>query len=195
MGIRCAFTVVLSVALLAFAQGCEWTNDDTNDFVEKIFTGTIVGIFIVVIPLTLTSLPVCCGFMKDRNLKPMAIVLGIVAGLCLLIPLITGSIAGTAAVNDFCDRCEATDRGECSEEDKQDAQATVSGWGVLIAYFWGFGFVIVILGSVAMSLACCICCPCCGPLQAAQQAKQQQQGGPVPAAGPAIVVVGQPVSA
>jgi len=183
MGTRCAFTLAISLALLAFVQGCDWTDDVINDFAENNLTGTIVGIIIVIIPLTLTSLPLCCGVMKDRDLKPMAIALGIVAGLCLLIPLITGSIAGAAAVNEFCDRCRATDGDECSEEDKRNARAAVLKLGVLIAYSRGLGFVVVILGGIAMSLACCMCCPCCGPLRAAKQ----QRGGPVPVVGPCLL--------
>eukprot|EP00969_Alexandrium_andersonii_P053078 2331904-Alexandrium_andersonii.AAC.1 len=66
--------------------------------------------------------------MKGKPwLKILACVLGLVGGLCCAIPFITGSVAGSAAVDDMCNRC--TDN--CSDVDRENAKAAVAALGVL----------------------------------------------------------------
>jgi diacylglycerol kinase len=173
---------------ICYHHSCHWTQEDEDNFGEKLMAGTIAGIIIGTICVIVVSLPVCCGVMKESSsgsLKIIGVVVGIVSGVCIAIPAITGSVTGNQAIDDFCDRCDTG----CSDEERQEAKDMVAGLGVIFAYTVAFGFVVVVLAIVAISLSCCMCCPCCGPLQEAQQAKQQ---GGAPAAQVVGQVVGQP---
>merc|ERR1740121_2014595 len=137
-------------------QACDWTNEDNEKYFAKIWTGTIVGIVIALPPMVLVSLPVCCGVMKEKNLKPMAIASGIFSGLCILIPLFTGLIIASTFMDDLCDRCAkpcaeySYNSGEstyynsyeecydayCPQADKDRAQAIVSIYGSILAYIY-----------------------------------------------------------
>jgi len=153
--------------------------EEEDDYYAKILTGSIIGGVICLITLVIGSLAVCCGFMKDTNLKAIAVGIGLLAGFCMFIPLIAGKVAMDGAVADHCDKCH------CDVQDEQEAKDYLSGLGVIIAYTFGFGFVVVILGGVTLCLSCCMCCPCCGPLNAAKMQKQMGAGQPQ--------VIGQPV--
>lgn len=167
------------------ATTCVWKDDDAKDWYSKILVGSMVGAAIALITLVITSLPVCCGVMKDGNLKCIGAVVGVIAGLSLLIPFVTGAATSGQVVDDVCKNCS----GGCTDKEREDIRTAISALGVYVAYTAGFGFIVVILGAISMCLACCMCCPCCGPLQEAQQAKQQ---GGAPAAQVVGQVVGQP---
>jgi hypothetical protein len=168
------------------SHACHWGDDDTEDFYAKLIVGTIAGAIFTIICLIVTSLPVCCGVMKTNlsGLKIIGVVTGIVSGISIAIPAITGMIVGGTAVEDYCNEC-----GGCTDNDREEAKSAIAGLGVIVAYIHAFGFVVVILAIVGISLSCCLCCPCCGPLQAEKQ--KQMAGG---TGAPPGQVVGQPVS-
>jgi hypothetical protein len=169
------------------SHACHWGDDDNENFYTKLIAGTIAGAIITAICVIANSLPVCCGVMKTNlsGLKMIGVVTGIVSAISMAIPAITGMVVGGPAVEEYCDGCG------CDDNDREEAKNAIAALGVIVAYIHAFGFVVVILAIVALSLSCCLCCPCCGPLKAEKE--KQVAGG---AGGPQVPgqVVGQPVS-
>merc|ERR1712224_870207 len=144
-----------------------------EDWYGKILIGSIFGIVFTLVTTVVTSLPVCCGVMKDnKSLKIIAIVCGVV-GISYAIPFISGALTAGSFTDDICDSC-----GGCTDKERTDLEESIGALGVLVAYIHGFGFVVVILSSVTMCLSCCICCPCCGPLKQAKDAANAGGGAP-----------------
>eukprot|EP00434_Breviolum_minutum_P029724 symbB.v1.2.026278.t1/scaffold2613.1/size83683/1 len=62
-------------------------------------------------------------------------------------------------VDAICDmRCSDN---QCTESEKQVMLDGCNILGFIFAYTVAFGWVAVVLGIVAASLACCVCCQCC----------------------------------
>jgi len=155
-------------AAITLASGDEYF----EDWYGKILVGSIVGIIVTAVTTTVVSLPVCCGVMKDSpSLKVIAIVCSVVAAFCFFIPLIAGTATSGGVTDDICNACD------CTEQEREDIDGHMSNAGIWVAYIWGFGFAVLVLGGITMCLSCCVCCPCCGPLKAAKQ--EQAQQGPV----------------
>jgi hypothetical protein len=166
---------------------CQWKDDYWHDWYAKILIGTIVGTIVTIATTVVLSLPVCCGVMKDSpSLKVIAIVCSVVAFFCFFVPMIAGSASSGALVDDICNACD----DGCTEAERDEMDGHVSGAGIWVAYTYGFGFLVLVIGGVAMCLSCCVCCPCCGPLQSAKQSREMP-GQQVP--GVQGEVVGQPV--
>jgi len=142
-----------------------------EDWYGKILVGCVFGIIFTLVTTIVTSLPVCCGVMKDGPLKPIAIVCGVVAGFSYFIPFISGFATAGAFTDDICNSC---DNG-CTDDERKQIEEAIGALGVLVAYIHGFGFIVVILASITMCLTCCMCCPCCGPLKQAQTDAQPTQ--------------------
>lgn len=163
-------------------QSCAWKEEYAEDWYGKILVGSIVGAVLTIITTVVASLPVCCGVMKNSNLIPIAVALGVVAAICLFIPLITGMATTGGLVDDICNSCD----DGCTEQDRSELTDAIGALGVIVAYIHGFGFIVVILGAVTLCLSCCMCCPCCGPLQQAKLEKQQAAGGAAPVQGQVV---------
>jgi len=138
------------------------TTDEEEAYYAKILVGSIVGAVICLATVIVASLPVCCGKFTTLPLIPVSVVCMVIAGICMAIPLLTGKVAMDGVIEDACAKCG------CTEADKNDLKEGLSALGVAVAYTFGCGFVVVILGAVTMCLGCCMCCPCCGPLKTAK---------------------------
>jgi len=142
----------------------------------------LVAVIFGIIMTILMALPVCCGVGKNAMpIKNWKIVAGVCMGISIFIifiPAIASTASTHAAIDDFCDRCSSTHTGGCRQVDKDNARAVITGYGMIIGYTAGFGFVAVILGIVGASLACCICC---------EQCHMKQIGGPTGTGGGPVV--------
>lgn len=162
---------------------CEWRDEYAEDWYGKILVGSLIG-FAITLGTTITlSLPVCCGVMKNANVKVIGIICGIIGGLSLFIPFISGAVSSGALVEDICDACTHG----CSDTDRDELNTHLGALGVIVAYIHGMGFLVVVMGAVTLCLSCCTCCPCCGPLKADNNVT------PVNPNAPQGQVVGQPV--
>lgn len=157
------------------SHACHWGGDHGEIFYTKLIAGTIAGVITTAICVIANSLPVCCRVMKTNlsGLKMIGVVTGIVSAISIAIPAITGMVVGGQAVEEYCDGCG------CDDNDREEAKNAIAALGVIVGYIHAFGFVVVILAIVALSLSCCLCCPCCGPLKAEKQ-KQVAGGAGVP---------------
>merc|ERR1719343_928748 len=86
-------------------NSCNWRDDMAEDWYAKILVGSIIGIIIVLVTTIVTSLPVCCGVMKDGPLKPIATVCAVIAGFSYFIPFISGLATAGSFTEDICDSC------------------------------------------------------------------------------------------
>merc|ERR1719321_1157779 len=156
-GLHRAQLLSFAIVIASVWSMCSWTDADTDDYVAKITVFSVLGLLMGLGLVVATSLPLCCGMMKGpaKIIAGVAISLGIF--ICFL-PALGGMIVGAASVDAACDRCV----GGCKGDDKKNLTDSMSGLGILVAYFNGMlGFVALILGIVAASLGCCICCKCC----------------------------------
>jgi hypothetical protein len=167
----------------SYDYSCEWKDEYAEDWYGKILVGSIIG-FVITLGTTITlSLPVCCGVMKKANVKVIGIICGIIGGLSLFIPFISGAVSSGALVEDICDACTHG----CSDTDRDELNTHLGALGVIVAYIHGMGFLVVVMGAITLCLSCCTCCPCCGPLKADNNVT------PVNPNAPQGQVVGQPV--
>lgn len=145
-----------------------WSQEDTDEFTASLIVGPIIGIVVGLIMTILTSLPLCCGVMKNqgRIIAMIGIPLGILA---ILIPLFFSFGACATFIENICDNCE-NDNGEsaCDIEDDYNNKTTrqvleegCGALGIIVVYLAAYGWAAVILGIVAASLSCCILCGCC----------------------------------
>jgi ABC-type nickel/cobalt efflux system permease component RcnA len=161
----------------SYCHDCgELTKEEEEDYYARIWVGSIIGGVICTITIIVASIPGCCGKMTNGPLIPIAVVIMILAGICMSIPMITGKVVTDSVISDACDKCG------CSEQDEKKLKDAFSTLGVLVAYTVGGGFIVVILGGITMCLGCLLCCPCCGPLQQAKLAQKEGAAGAPPAA-------------
>jgi len=148
---------LLVVGIVAFVSACELKEFKNDDYAGSLIGGAIGGIVLGLLMIILVSLPLCCGILKQygKVIGAIGIVLGIVA---LAIPFLGSMGSCGPFVDAICDmRCADN---QCTEAEKQIMLDGCNILGFIFAYTVAFGWVAVVLGIVAASLACCVCCQC-----------------------------------
>ncbi|CAJ1392384.1 unnamed protein product [Effrenium voratum] len=174
-----SFRALLLAAWFASAWACTNSGDfDQTAFTASLYGGSFGGMALALVMVTLASLPLCCGVLKQygKIIATVAIVLGIFS---LIIPAFGSMGACVPFVDAICqERCSGY---ECTSDEKDAMGSVCNALGIFVVYIGAFGWLTVILGIVAASLGCCVCCGCC-------KAKMDEPG-----AGAPPVVVGAPV--
>merc|ERR1719433_102456 len=79
----------------------------------------------------------------------------------IIVPFL-GSLSACGPVAEtVCDNCKRLHNSTCDAQAKKAISDGCNAMGFFVTYTVGFGWIPLVLGIVAASLACCICCQCC----------------------------------
>lgn len=147
--------------------GC-WNYPQARDTCEadlqKTYIGVIkgfsyTGVFMCIAAIVLGSLGPCCAKMVEkRKIFGVAAILLSIFGF--IFPAI-GAMAGSNSTVEKACKCYEDNGATCTDEEKKDIKAVLSGFGIIIAYLGAFGWLAIILGIVGISMGGASCCGCC----------------------------------
>lgn len=153
-------------------EGCEWIDSDQEKYVEKLLMGSFIGAAVAGALLIAASAIMCCGCYADsviHHTGKFGMFLIFTALLCAVIPAMSSFGACKSVDDDICDECykasknstNATPEEPCTLETRQAIEDACQALGLLVVYIAAYGWLAVILGSIASSMGCCAAFGCC----------------------------------
>jgi len=168
-----------------YYPGVEYCALDYDGAEAHILAGNLSCILLGAVFVFVVSMPLCCGFLKQRAdyIAGVVVPLGI---LICCIPFLANRASCNALTDDSCEAC----RGGCTEQTRARIHSECTDvWQLLVHIYFG-GWIGILLGIVASSLGCCIWCKC-GALKPHMTAADIPPGGLT--VGPPEVVMGSAV--
>jgi hypothetical protein len=150
------------------SQAC--TDKIAEHFFKTILIMSAVGACLAIPGIVLGCMPTCCGKMVEKA-KPIGIIAMILGLVGMIMPAIGGKVAIDSSIDKVCEDKGCNPNG-CDQEEIDEEKDVLAGFGIILAYTIGHGYIALICGIIALAMGGAACCKCC-------KAKPEAGGGDV----------------